>query len=132
MDSERERVGANDPLSVFFKEIGHIAPTLGLEEIVLGRLGGADAASQVPPLISTKGWVVSSALLFLFIAMGLFLAPNSSGSTTGMLKHMNWLQVPKMAELIDARWVITSLAGISTLLVLDHLIRSRVRALFAL
>jgi hypothetical protein len=133
MDTEREGIEAQDPLRALFIEAGHIAPAPGLTEKVLSALEApADVAGPVPSLISGRAWVFLAFLLLTVLVIGSMLSPEGNGASTGPAAFPFLDMVPEVAETIRSRWMIAALAGLGTLVLIDHAIALRHRVNFTL
>ncbi len=133
MDAEHERVNAKDPLSALFQERGHIAPALDLESKVLARTALTPGRiSQAPPLISMRAWMIAGGLLIAAVTFGLLTTTPGSVIASSSFEIPAWLKFAELVELITSRWVLTALAGLATLFLVDHAIRSRQRVFLTL
>ncbi len=132
MDIDNERLRKDDPLRSLFQDAGHLPAPADLEAKVFGRLSEPAAVIRPePPLISLNGWLSIGALLIAFVVVGSqWSAPD--GGTSLIPDFTRWLRVPELANVLNSRWTVATIAVMLALTTMDRLLLSRVRTFFAL
>ena len=129
MDDAYERIEAQDPVRSLFIEAGHIAPSAGLEERVVRAIGTpADVTRKVPSLISIQAWVILVFLLLAVLMIGYMLSPEGAYTPTGPFTSTSGESVGKFAEWLRSRWVLSAMACLGILVMIDHAIILRRRS----